>query len=302
MTMSGNEQPSCINCGSEPGCIAICESCGNDPFLLSDDRDGLESVVTRDGTDHVRERLLSDDERRALWVALPLMAILSIAFTGLSLGSFAVLLAAAIGMLFITRAKTRSTLVRVTDNSFAIVFQLSKTAAYRLNMPPVEVFIRESPHLNAHTSGVGSQSWIVLESALVEALSPDELLFVLGHELGHVKQRHVVWQLLMGNSEGTRVPLVTQLFRVVFSGWSREAEFTADRAGYLATGDLMACCNALIKMLAGPNATSQVSVERHLDSMRSQSEIENALAEILSTHPLEGHRILALQSFATDLD
>ena len=45
----------------------------------------------------------------------------------------------------------------------------------------------------AYTFGTDDQSFIVLHSALVDSLSENELRFVIGHETGHIQNKHVVY-------------------------------------------------------------------------------------------------------------
>ena len=51
--------------------------------------------------------------------------------------------------------------------------------------------------LNAYVVGVGDTKRIVLYDTLLEKLTPDEILFVLGHEMGHYALRHVLIQLAL---------------------------------------------------------------------------------------------------------
>jgi Zn-dependent protease with chaperone function len=51
--------------------------------------------------------------------------------------------------------------------------------------------------LNAYVVGFGATKRIVLYDTLLEKLTPDEILFVLGHEMGHYALRHVLILLAM---------------------------------------------------------------------------------------------------------
>ena len=50
--------------------------------------------------------------------------------------------------------------------------------------------------LNAYVTGFGGTKRIVLYDTLLEKLTPDEILFVLGHEMGHYVLRHVLLLLV----------------------------------------------------------------------------------------------------------
>lgn len=50
--------------------------------------------------------------------------------------------------------------------------------------------------LNAYVTGFGSTSRIVLWDTTVQKLSKDELLFVMGHEMGHYVLHHMWWYML----------------------------------------------------------------------------------------------------------
>lgn len=50
--------------------------------------------------------------------------------------------------------------------------------------------------MNAYVIGIGSSSRIVLWDTTIQALKPRELLFVMGHEMGHYVLNHIWWSLL----------------------------------------------------------------------------------------------------------
>jgi STE24 endopeptidase len=51
--------------------------------------------------------------------------------------------------------------------------------------------------VNAYVTGFGATKRIVLYDTLLEKLTPDEILFVLGHEMGHYALRHVLLLLVL---------------------------------------------------------------------------------------------------------
>ncbi len=230
----------------------------------------------------------------ALLVTSISLALLSAATVGLVLLGSA---GAVIGLYFQLQ-ETRSSLIQVTPQTSPLVFNLGKTAAHRLRMPEVEIFVRQDANLNAYASGLGGASWVVINSATADVLTPAELLFVIGHELGHIRKNHVMWQVLIGRS-GHAIPVVSAVLRVVFSGWSQEAEITADRAGFRAAGELESCVSALLKICSGTSmAESGHEIEKIDRARTTADDLNEAIAELQLTHPPLARRIRALESFA----
>lgn len=54
---------------------------------------------------------------------------------------------------------------------------------------------RDTNMLNAYVTGFGSSNRIVLWDTTIEQLKTDEILFVMGHEMGHYVLHHVWWHL-----------------------------------------------------------------------------------------------------------
>jgi len=53
-----------------------------------------------------------------------------------------------------------------------------------------------SRHTNAYFTGLGKTKRIVLYDTLLSSHTPDEILSVLAHEIGHWKKRHILQQLV----------------------------------------------------------------------------------------------------------
>ena len=61
-------------------------------------------------------------------------------------------------------------------------------------MPAPELYVRQSATPNAYTLAIPSRApFIVLHTALLDLLSPEELQAVIAHELGHLKCEHGTW-------------------------------------------------------------------------------------------------------------
>lgn len=102
----------------------------------------------------------------------------------------------------------------------------------------VEIYVYPSPQFNAGCTAPDTERvYVMLSSSLVDAFTPEELTFVVGHELGHhLFAHHAIpaGELLGDGPDALNDPgLALDLF-----AWQRTAEISADRAG-------LACARAL---------------------------------------------------------
>ncbi len=172
--------------------------------------------------------------------------------------------------------------------------------AFRLKLPLPDVYVTEDPTYNAYATGFYRFGFIVLHSSLVRDFKPPELLFIIGHEMGHMKRHHTTWlSLLQPVRKGSARFFLAPLMRVIFNVWSVKAEYTADQAGLTAGRDLDAACRCLLKLAAGSNSEKEVDLSTILSMKNESEEILTNLAEYLGTHPFIQNRVRHLVSFAS---
>jgi Zn-dependent protease with chaperone function len=93
---------------------------------------------------------------------------------------------------------------------------------------------------NAWTSGVERPYVVIGHELLAAANTPDFIRFIIGHELGHVLSEHVHYHQVArwATTAASSLPMVGGLLKrgldIALFDWYRAAEFTADRAGFLA--------------------------------------------------------------------
>ena len=193
---------------------------------------------------------------------------------------------------------------RVTPQSAAGLWALVQAGAARLGPGPVEVYVVPSRVLNAYTFGLGSPKIVVLDSALLQVLDADELAFVVSHELGHVRLGHTWLNSLVGGLSGIPSPAAAfGLMQLAFLWWNRACEYSADRAGLLATGKPDKAISALVKIAAGGRARSPAEVQRALQVVEAQGQdFATQLGEALATHPLMARRIAELRKYAASAE
>jgi Zn-dependent protease with chaperone function len=175
--------------------------------------------------------------------------------------------------------------------------------AARLQPGEIRAFVAPAHTLNAYTFGILPPKAVVLHSALLQVMDEDELRFIVGHELGHVRLGHTWLNSLVGGMAGIPSPFAASaLLALAFLWWNRACEHSADRAGMLACGKPGKAISALVK-LAAPGAHTQAELERALRVIETEDDSAfNVLGETLATHPMAIRRIEQLRRYAASAE
>ncbi len=154
--------------------------------------------------------------------------------------------------------------ISVSPASFPGVYAIFEKALEILNLtsaPDVYIY-RSDDELQGFTTGV-EHPIISLSHGSIESFDEEELLFVIGREIGHIKSKHVLYYEI-----GAVLPLLSDIFagatlglsslismglQIALLNWKRMAEYTADRAGLLACQSIDAATSALSKIAGLPN-------------------------------------------------
>lgn len=194
---------------------------------------------------------------------------------------------------------------QVTSESLPGLIPVLRESAARLQVERVEVYVINQRSLNAYTFGLESPKVIVLHAPLLQAMDRDELQFIIGHEMGHVKLGHTRLNSLVGGMAGIPSSFgAAMLLEIAFRWWNRACEYSADRAGLLAVGKPGKAISALVKLEAGVNGShSQAGLEQALARIEAEDDdIGNVVGELLATHPLIVRRIEQIRKYAASLE
>ncbi len=71
---------------------------------------------------------------------------------------------------------------------------------------------KRSSRANAYFTGLGSKKRVVLYDTLINTLSVDEIVAVLAHEIGHYKNKHIVWSIILGSLQNAVMFYLLSLF------------------------------------------------------------------------------------------
>ena len=205
--------------------------------------------------------------------------------------------------------------VRCGPTQYKTLYDIMRESAAVLDMPEPELYLTSNPFPNAWTSGV-ERPYITLRSSIVDTLTDEELFHLIGHELGHIKAKHVLYKSV----GAVLFPLLEMIGRrtfglgdvatigliLAYEEWSRQAEITADRAGLLVSQSLDISVDANIALTAGPTRLrGEQSREAFMEQARAYQDtsIMDELGKVLIflsktgtySHPMPVHRTQQLE-------
>ena len=189
---------------------------------------------------------------------------------------------------------------QVNANTIPELAAIVEVTKARLQAHDLEVFVARSSVPNAYTFGLLPPKIVVLHSVLLQWMDQDELIFILGHEMGHVRLGHTWLNTLIGGMAGIPSSFsAAAILALAFRWWNRACEYSADRAGLLACGRPDKAISALVKLVAGGESHSAAGLERVLARIESEDDyLPGSLGELLGTHPMMIRRIEQIRRYA----
>lgn len=218
----------------------------------------------------------------------------------------------------------------VTEQEAPDLYNLVRDLASRAGLPMPKVYIIPDPSPNAFATGRNpSHAAVACTEGILRLLSWEELAGVIGHELGHVKNRDILIQsvaatigtaityiaqfgFLFGGSrsddeEGGHGSIVGMILMMILAPMaamviqmaiSRSREYLADDAGAEICGHPMWLAYALDKLRRGSEAIPMDANQATAHMFIVSPLFGSGLASLFSTHPPIEERIARLQAKA----
>ncbi len=202
--------------------------------------------------------------------------------------------------------------IHVTPKQCHKIYKLFREAADILDMHEPDLFLASNPTINAMTFGA-ERPFIVVHSSLVDLLDEEELLAVLGHELGHIKSGHALYRSIAyflthiaGRILGAG-GLATMGLAAALLEWSRKSELTADRAELLVVQDVNVCLRLHMKLAGGSKTVfQQTDPTEFLRQAETYEDLDHStlnkfykvLQEMSLTHPIPVYRAKEITTWA----
>jgi len=201
------------------------------------------------------------------------------------------------------RSQLIGSCVKVSTKQFPKINEAASVCSRILSISDCEIYISKAKTLGASVYGVGDTNYILLTSGIIEAMDYNDILFILGRQMGHVKSGHLLFLSLLNifTSGVKSIPWVgTAIYNLLsfaLINWQRSSELTADRAGLLCCQSIRTATRALTKQALG---SKKLFEKTDIDEFLRQScqlSSSSKWSEYMQAAPAVLTRIRELQSF-----
>lgn len=230
-----------------------------------------------------------------------LMLVLSlIVWVGLVLGmGWAVLGYALMFFLFYCFAQSalisyiKGTGVRITAEQFPDLDRqiLACCAKLGLEREPEAYLLQMGGSLNAFATRFLGRDFLVLYSDVVDGLhdNPDALNFYIGHEIGHIKRKHLSWATVL---------LPASMLPLVGAAYSRAREYTCDRHGLAACEQPVNAEFGMAALAAGGKRWRTMNNSAFIEQSRETEGFWMSFHELVGDYPWLVKRMAAVRALA----
>ncbi len=170
--------------------------------------------------------------------------------------------------------------VQITANQFPDLHARFEACCKTIGMTkqPEFYLMTGNGALNAFATRFLRRYYVVLYSEVVDALDddPDALNFYIGHELGHIAQKHLVhhWWLVFARW----IPLLG-------AAYSRAREYTCDQYGLLCTNNKGSAARALSVLAAGGRRWKTINTNAYIAQTSQTSGFWMSINELTADYP-----------------
>ena len=182
----------------------------------------------------------------------------------------------------------KGTAIKLSPEQFPELYAQLEACCEKLNMPVPDTYILHAEGaFNALATRFLSRNYIILFSDVVDALKqkPGAINFYLGHELGHIERRHLIWSPILFPSA---------IFPLLGAAYSRAREYTCDNYGY-------ACCEnpkdavvGLAVLSAGGQLWKTMNIPTYIKQVDDTSGFWMSFNELTADYPWLVKRVARL--------
>jgi Zn-dependent protease with chaperone function/type II secretory pathway pseudopilin PulG len=174
----------------------------------------------------------------------------------------------------------KGTAVHITAAQFPDLHQRVVKCSEKLGIRPVPdaYILHAHGAFNALATRFLGRNFIVLYSDVVDALesNPDAVDFYIGHELGHIQRKHLVWGPVLWPA---------LILPILGAAYSRAREYTCDLYGARCCVDSKAATDGLAALAVGHKRWHTLNVSQYTAQIRDTSGFWMSFHELISDYP-----------------
>ncbi|HCX23583.1 MAG: hypothetical protein CMB80_31430 [Flammeovirgaceae bacterium] len=190
--------------------------------------------------------------------------------------------------LFVGTIKGHS--VKLSENQFPEVYKIVVNQCKSLGIKEVPEVLVSEGHFNAFVTKLARSKYLMLYSEVLETAQRGDfkiLEFVIAHELGHIKRKHL-------SIEGWLFP--SKFIPFLSSAHSRACEYTCDRLGYHQSPQ--GALEGIMVLAAGKNIYSKINLKQYLEDAQMEDSFWVWFSEKFLSHPHTFKRLLAIKNYS----
>jgi len=185
----------------------------------------------------------------------------------------------------------KGTGVKITEEQFPDLHGAVNSCAQKLGMKevPDAYLIHADGAFNALATRFLGRNFIVLYSDVADALreNPDAINFYIGHELAHIKRKHLTWGPVL--SPALLLPLLG-------AAYSRAREYTCDRHGLAVCGSPASAAQGLAALAAGGKRWSMLNSSVYAAQSKVSGGFWMSFHELIGDYPWLTKRMAAIKA------
>ena len=185
----------------------------------------------------------------------------------------------------------KGTGVRITHEQFPDLERQIGLCCAKLGLArePEAYLLQMGGALNAFATRFLGRDFLVLYSDVVDGLhdNPDALNFYIGHEIGHIKRKHLNWSTVL---------LPAALLPLVGAAYARAREYTCDRHGLAACEQPLNAEFGLAALAAGGRRWRTMNKSAYIAQVRETEGFWMSFHELVGDYPWLVKRMAAVRA------
>lgn len=183
--------------------------------------------------------------------------------------------------------------VRITEEQFPDLKQQISACCRKLDLDeePQAYLMQMGGMLNAFATRFLGRHFIVLYSDVVDGLAenPDALNFYIGHEIGHIKRKHLSWATFL---------MPAAVLPLIGAAYSRAREYTCDRHGLAACENPQNAEHGLAVLAAGGKRARTMNHGAYVAQSRQTEGFWMSFHELVGDYPWLIKRMAAVRALS----